>query len=104
SFAIWRHPRSPLYPYTTLFRSLVGRVADHHIVQAPTGNKAEVIQELIDLGHPLIHGLHQQCPALFWELGKRLFIKGAVTQLPGRDRKSTRLNSSHVKISYAVFC
>src|SRR2546430_5910705 len=68
---IRRPPRSTLFPYTTLFRSLHAR-AD---VQA-------------DLPAAHVKGIHMS----------RLY-----RQLD-RDRKSTRLNSSHSQISYAVFC
>src|SRR3989442_5069933 len=66
---IRRPPRSTLFPYTTLFRSL----GDDHPV---------------DRGADLLEDVAQQ----------------VVGHRPGRDRKSTRLNSSHVRISYAVFC
>src|SRR2546430_13664223 len=67
---IRRPPRSTLFPYTTLFRSLSPK------------------QPLYDTG--------QSCP---FEGGARNRVR---TNL--RDRKSTRLNSSHSQISYAVFC
>src|SRR5690349_23338689 len=71
---IRRPPRSTLFPYTTLFRSHQPRV------------------------RPQVSDL--RCARLR-EHDERL----AVPQEPGRqDRKSTRLNSSHVEISYAVFC
>src|SRR2546430_9150077 len=60
---IRRPPRSTLFPYTTLFRSLPG-----------------------DQGDPVLAGV------------------GGGARRGGRDRKSTRLNSSHSQISYAVFC
>src|SRR2546430_3352099 len=68
---IRRPPRSTLFPYTTLFRSL----ADGQALEAaiPAGVTVEM---------------------------KRL----PQTDLDGADRKSTRLNSSHSQISYAVFC
>src|SRR2546426_3653723 len=75
---IRRPPRSTLFPYTTLFRSLAqdpGRPA--------TGEGREVHR---GLGVPRAH----EHPAL--------------DGLDGEDRKSTRLNSSHLVISYAVFC
>src|SRR5690606_41912486 len=74
-----RPPRSPLFPYTTLFRSRGG---------ARHGGAQAVLR--------LVHGRLRR-------RGRR----GAAAQAGGRargDRKSTRLNSSHVKISYAVFC
>src|SRR5258707_1449648 len=89
---IRRPPRSTLFPYTTLFRSLslfvlvtIGTVsfASLGLVVASVTNtmqETQVLNQLIWL--PLI------------------FLSGAT--LP--DRKSTRLNSSHANISYAVFC
>src|SRR5690554_7221670 len=77
-------PRSTLFPYTTLFRSL--RIhfwieAYHWILERPwTGWGAEANKDM-----HLLAGNY---------FGNRPFI----------DRKSTRLNSSHVRISYAVFC
>src|SRR3712207_7206940 len=89
---IRRPPRSTLFPYTTLFRSEVGQAqADDHVdrprVQAP-----------VEEGQP--HGdlrrLRRHALALAEE--------GIVLEVVDRDRKSTRLNSSHANISYAVFC
>src|SRR2546430_5600907 len=65
---IRRPPRSTLFPYTTLFRSLHRRVRDEDLLQA--GDDDLVVR--IEAG--------------------------------AQDRKSTRLNSSHSQISYAVFC
>src|SRR5690606_41627905 len=86
---IRRPPRSPLFPYTTLFRSpLGGRVGEpEREVGYEEGRLAEPLGELRGL----------ECRALREDLGV-----GPVAH--SRDRKSTRLNSSHVKISYAVFC
>src|SRR2546430_7104116 len=78
---IRRPPRSTLFPYTTLFRSL----------QPP----AQLGQPLLALARQLLHAhellLHGQ------QIGLHV-----AAQL--QDRKSTRLNSSHSQISYAVFC
>src|SRR5690606_41479392 len=84
-----RPPRSTLFPYTTLFRS-----------QAFPVEFDEDLQH--GLGQALVHG-----EALAREVGGgaealELIHDGAAAL--GLDRKSTRLNSSHVKISYAVFC
>src|SRR3712207_7448408 len=82
---IRRPPRSTLFPYTTLFRSVVAGLAAGQgaLVQerAPRGDRAD---DLGDLG-PV----------------DRLEHVGRGSRL---DRKSTRLNSSHANISYAVFC
>src|SRR5436309_11497866 len=69
-------PRSPLFPYTTLFRS-----------------------RLLEPAAPPPGGARER-PALVAEQLALRHERGAVTG----DRKSTRLNSSHVKSSYAVFC
>src|SRR2546422_4127643 len=71
---IRRPPRSTLFPYTTLFRSV------EHLVAVPAAHRGQSFGER--------HAL----PAV-----------GADPVL-GQDRKSTRLNSSHGYISYAVFC
>src|SRR5688572_31834790 len=75
-----RPPRSTLFPYTTLFRSAEG-------VERPDGSDAE------DLALPE----HGECP-------DRRNIARGVDGVQAIDRKSTRLNSSHSQISYAVFC
>src|SRR3712207_8033102 len=87
---IRRPPRSTLFPYTTLFRSLFRPVAKH-----PLGRRAGVDDDSsgVDDRNDVGGVLHQRAEALLF-LGQFLF----------RDRKSTRLNSSHANISYAVFC
>src|SRR3712207_7642879 len=79
---IRRPPRSTLFPYTTLFRSL------------RSGNGA-LIERIVP--HLVTRDTRQ-----FWTSGQWM------TELSGGsdvgDRKSTRLNSSHANISYAVFC
>src|SRR2546430_12885240 len=82
---IRRPPRSTLFPYTTLFRSHLG--APH-------------------LNSPLAEHVEDRGPALA-DGGQAALERGR--QLAGTlhtltDRKSTRLNSSHSQISYAVFC
>src|SRR2546426_2215340 len=88
---IRRPPRSTLFPYTTLFRS-----ADLH-------GSGHAAADRGDTGGAL--GQHrEQNPDLQLE---RRGERHAVHALGGRqlrDRKSTRLNSSHLVISYAVFC
>src|SRR5436309_11801594 len=83
-----RPPRSTLFPYTTLFRSKLA---------FGLGLKAEQINEAVRF----MSGLYKA----FVETDASLCeINPFITTTDGRDRKSTRLNSSHVKISYAVFC
>src|SRR2546426_7613678 len=72
---IRRPPRSTLFPYTTLFRSLADDPEIH------------VVGECAD-GRTALAAIRGEAPEL-------LFLE---------DRKSTRLNSSHLVISYAVFC
>src|SRR3712207_8433839 len=80
---IRRPPRSTLFPYTTLFRSVAatGRIAPR-------------------AAHPEVGGLADDWIAVRREPGR---VAGDLVVLP-LDRKSTRLNSSHANISYAVFC
>src|SRR5688572_31267823 len=83
-------PRSTLFPYTTLFRShLVGLLSIDAMVQ---GDKRARIVSEANLAH-----------------GRKRAYEKAVRSVLGKhrstlDRKSTRLNSSHSQISYAVFC
>src|SRR3712207_7909065 len=84
---IRRPPRSTLFPYTTLFRSGLPE---------PLGERGEEPEG--ELGVPLDDGLERTLldardPRLCYGLGEHVL-----------DRKSTRLNSSHANISYAVFC
>src|SRR3989449_7074076 len=81
---IRRPPRSTLFPYTTLFRSR--RVRRH----------ADECYGL-EVGSVATRGLHAER----LELGRDVLRGQSAT---ARDRKSTRLNSSHGYISYAVFC
>src|SRR5690606_40605928 len=83
---IRRPPRSTLFPYTTLFRS-GGSVPRLVLAWWP----AQQGDGAGDGGRPQLAGSGAQ-PA------------GDLVGAPLADRKSTRLNSSHVKISYAVFC
>src|SRR2546427_7992116 len=73
---IRRPPRSTLFPYTTLFRSPPGR----HPLLGLQVVRGEELRTLVARGHPAARVREEE------------------------DRKSTRLNSSHSQISYAVFC
>src|SRR5258705_8372813 len=87
---IRRPPRSTLFPYTTLFRSMPK-------FSTPMGwpwIKTGMTQEEAD-------ALHAYLIDVQW----RTFTNGPRgLKSAERDRKSTRLNSSHLRISYAVFC
>src|SRR3712207_7381864 len=86
---IRRPPRSTLFPYTTLFRSVVAqhRVGGDVAVvpEDDAGGDREVVVRVV----PLLAGCR---PGVL------------VRTQDAQDRKSTRLNSSHANISYAVFC
>src|SRR3712207_7098772 len=81
---IRRPPRSTLFPYTTLFRS----PADPEEPGAAPGALRRRMDRQHHPGQP--DGQHG--------------VSARVGGVPGEDRKSTRLNSSHANISYAVFC
>src|SRR5699024_12284883 len=91
-FFLARPPTPPLFPYTTLFRSV--------------GQGAQLFQgQVKGLAQHLLLGSQLQLAPL--HLGGGLQpLQPLVSRpaAPGQDRKSTRLNSSHVSISYAVFC
>src|SRR2546427_5832993 len=87
---IRRPPRSTLFPYTTLFRSDVEVITLADVDVA--GDRA------VDGGHALVVGLDVGHVAAVVRIG------GNVAVILVADRKSTRLNSSHSQISYAVFC
>src|SRR5258707_3684301 len=87
---IRRPPRSTLFPYTTLFRSLA--LAQHGALRAPA-------RPLRDAS-----AVSDQADTAPGPLRDRAWVPGADRRGPPGDRKSTRLNSSHANISYAVFC
>src|SRR2546427_8221297 len=81
---IRRPPRSTLFPYTTLFRSplVVVVVNNQYAISVP-----------------------RRMQSAAQTLAQKAIAAGiACEQVDGKDRKSTRLNSSHSQISYAVFC
>src|SRR3712207_7134013 len=93
---IRRPPRSTLFPYTTLFRSWVEELAARYNALGPealgdqrrrNGRAASLLTE-----------------AVLAALAERLRTPPDDGGLWSGDRKSTRLNSSHANISYAVFC
>src|SRR5690349_22837478 len=86
---IRRPPRSTLFPYTTLFRSLAGEPLPDVLL------KGELGRQHLD-GHPALEALVAGAIDHSHPAAADLTLDG--------DRKSTRLNSSHVEISYAVFC
>src|SRR5947208_12642639 len=97
-----RHPVSTLFPYTTLFRSIAERR----------------VRQWSKLGAPVEFLSREQTKAMlgsdawyggFWNrtgghINPLALSRGLAARVLDRDRKSTRLNSSHQIISYAVFC
>src|SRR3712207_7625358 len=75
---IRRPPRSTLFPYTTLFRSVCQKIKDYDVIVNVQGDEPLIEVEMINT---IIEAFQKE-----------------------EDRKSTRLNSSHANISYAVFC
>src|SRR5690606_42165475 len=93
-FVTRRPPSSPLFPYTTLFRSFGLRsVASGHIYK--DGKELKIKSPRDAIKHHI---------ALLTEERRVTGIFPVLSVKDNTDRKSTRLNSSHVKISYAVFC
>src|SRR3712207_8432741 len=97
---IRRPPRSTLFPYTTLFRSADERVLHRVAATGPPRVGVGGLDDLADL--PAGVDRHQGVAQLVVG-GVQADGEGHVATLV-RDRKSTRLNSSHANISYAVFC
>src|SRR3712207_7833030 len=93
---IRRPPRSTLFPYTTLFRSEGGQ-----------GRRPDAGEDRSAAGRMRGANLSRDRPKLSGRAGAaHALADSAPGALPRvlRDRKSTRLNSSHANISYAVFC
>src|SRR3712207_7324919 len=93
---IRRPPRSTLFPYTTLFRS----------------EQDAPVEQLSGMRPPTTHEGLEACTLFVGEADDVPLVHGellpvelcSLTERISRDRKSTRLNSSHANISYAVFC
>src|SRR3712207_7863110 len=89
---IRRPPRSTLFPYTTLFRSIKEGMGDlvggrSRPERRHCGDQPDVVE-------------HRAAPGG----GEEVIAEGVLPGIRIEDRKSTRLNSSHANISYAVFC
>src|SRR5258708_11828823 len=94
---IRRPPRSTLFPYTTLFRSIGNKSGSqlHHLFTAQAAVPLNTTSPCHRPSHEIIHpesNIHDQAKP------------NATRCRKWQDRKSTRLNSSHQIISYAVFC
>src|SRR5258708_18047174 len=82
---IRRPPRSTLFPYTTLFRSPQSQLHVAHKLAGPLQQAGRI---------------RQRCAVK----EPHVYVRGEYIHVAEGDRKSTRLNSSHQIISYAVFC
>src|SRR2546421_1931499 len=88
---IRRPPRSTLFPYTTLFRSPVFSQDNHRLLHGGMRLQGRLNFTQFDTEAPQLHLLVDASQVFNCPIGSI-------------DRKSTRLNSSHDQISYAVFC
>src|SRR3712207_8309647 len=86
---IRRPPISPLFPYTTLFRSVL------HLLEDRVDSLCDLVLEHL----PQIHVVTRAVP-----IARRSRLASPVRPVLLGDRKSTRMNSSHANISYADFC
>src|SRR3712207_8669062 len=89
---IRRPPRSTLFPYTTLFRShfALERLEARHAARGARHRHAAAMLHLVE-----------EASREMWDAEEAAWVARLDDE---RDRKSTRLNSSHANISYAVFC
>src|SRR5207302_9651912 len=97
-------PTTTLFPYTTLFRSscsvdvpTLRRPSAHHLRSRRRATAVRGDASLVEHAPGMVSGLGA------YDVGP-VTIRSSLDVNTLRDRKSTRLNSSHVKISYAVFC
>src|SRR5690606_39459840 len=97
-------PHSTLFPYTTLFRSYVSFVdlinPKFLVLENVPGMKVAHARG----GSPRVRPGRTYYDKLHAALSERGYVVEPMDLDAAKDRKSTRLNSSHVKISYAVFC
>src|SRR5256885_11190611 len=89
---IRRPPRSTLFPYTTLFRSAVWRCQEALTLAQELAHPQSLVMARYYAA--FLHQRRRETPA----------VQAQAEALLTLDRKSTRLNSSHLVISYAVFC
>src|SRR5690606_40454859 len=95
-----RPPRSTLFPYTTLFRS----ERDALVPLLRARDDADFELPVVACPGWTVRGVLAHCSSALSRVLEGRFEEGVFSPDSNEDRKSTRLNSSHVKISYAVFC
>src|SRR3712207_6861769 len=88
---IRRPPRSALFPYTTLFRSWGMSDAIGPVAVLPSDSQGPLLPGASEVSEATQQAVDQE-------------VRRIVDEAHAEDRKSTRLNSSHANISYAVFC
>src|SRR3712207_8057937 len=93
---IRRPPISTLFPYTTLFRSRGVEQPDREAALQQVEDRLPVLARALDRDVGAAAGAEP--------VGQPQQLGGRGPECAGLDRKSTRLNSSHANISYAVFC
>src|SRR5690606_41897214 len=94
-------PKSTLFPYTTLFRSLEDAKAELEKKKDEKDKLYAQLEEEVHEHEELVMSLEEE-QQLY--ASQEATLQKAIEEAKRKDRKSTRLNSSHVKISYAVFC
>src|SRR5438477_5683658 len=99
-----RHTTSTLFPYTTLFRSVSRILLGVNAVHGTSIDASGIFRSDAGLGNDVCHEAPPRVPIPDYSLVWRRFKpRSAICHAAQRDRKSTRLNSSHMSISYAVF-
>src|SRR5947208_11706990 len=96
---IRRHPRSTLFPYTTLFRSDEAKTK-----AADAGKQIASVTKERDQALTQLKGMKDAEQRVQVLVAENSNLKAKLADAEKTDRKSTRLNSSHQIISYAVFC
>src|SRR3712207_7808921 len=101
---IRRPPRSTLFPYTTLFRSYLSILAGDQRRPFQDGSgRLEMAKSIANKDNPLTARVMVN-RIWAWHFSQGLVSTPSDFGTRSQDRKSTRLNSSHANISYAVFC
>src|SRR3712207_7397856 len=101
---IRRPPRSTLFPDTTLFRSVPQEFLGQQQLPRREGQHLQLFPQVVDKVPGLYRDRLGVLQLLVLLAGSTNFKTVEQNLLPVEDRKSTRLNSSHANISYAVFC
>src|SRR3712207_8645219 len=101
---IRRPPRSTLFPYTTLFRSHLRRREPLACYLQQVALKLTRARHAYTTGRVDFSAEPSVCIMRYGSITPKSAVERDAPPLTGLDRKSTRLNSSHANISYAVFC